>query len=584
MTTELVVKKLLLATAVVAAAGGAGYLYQNNTTPSDSVSLLSQVPADSLMVTYQTEPFNHYKYMNAFGTANQGSIAELFADEPLSPQQQFAVNLFDGYLESAASPETLKAYLGTGENINPVLYTIGMVPVYKLKIEDPAALWKTLDHEEQMSGAKHELVKLGDVEFRRYEMTDSVDPQDGIGLVVAVVDNVLTLTVDIPQLGVQNPLKMALGLESPSQNIAESGRLAALQAKYGENNNSFGYFDHRELVKGLTTKDGNIFARQVSMLDAIDPEPTIQEMRSPACHTELTQVAENWPQSVAFAEYKLKGEQAFIKGAFVVESKNKVILDALKSIRGVLAESNNDKSFFSMALGLDINTLAPSIGQIWSDLTQPQYQCSLLTQMQQEMGGQNPAAAVSMGSGMVNGLKGLSLQMFDIHVDTNAQHGEVFSQLDGMLSLSANDPMMLIQTAQMFVPELAQLQIQPDNQPVNVSDLLEMHTGLKMDVFARLNENHFTLYSGENAEDASKEVMAQPLSPNGLFSFDFDSERILEVLESASAVTGEPLPDDVMKSLQGELVGGMTMDVTDQGIGFEFDYRGATNPVTVAQQ
>ena len=29
------------------------------------------------MVTYQTEPFNHYKYMNAFGTANQGSIAEL---------------------------------------------------------------------------------------------------------------------------------------------------------------------------------------------------------------------------------------------------------------------------------------------------------------------------------------------------------------------------------------------------------------------------------------------------------------------------------------------------------------------------
>ncbi|MGU3847432.1 hypothetical protein ACVZHT_38490, partial [Vibrio diabolicus] len=59
-------KKLLLATAVVAAAGGAGYLYQNNTTPSDSVSLLSQVPADSLMVTYQTEPFNHYKYINAF--------------------------------------------------------------------------------------------------------------------------------------------------------------------------------------------------------------------------------------------------------------------------------------------------------------------------------------------------------------------------------------------------------------------------------------------------------------------------------------------------------------------------------------
>ncbi|MCV5655819.1 hypothetical protein OFN54_31245, partial [Escherichia coli] len=89
--------------------------------------------------------------------------------------------------------------------------------------------------------------------------TDSIDPQDGIGLVVAVVDNVLTLTVDVPQLGVQNPIKMALGLEAPSQNIADSGRLEALQAKYGENNNSFGYFDHREVIKGLTTKDGNMF-------------------------------------------------------------------------------------------------------------------------------------------------------------------------------------------------------------------------------------------------------------------------------------------------------------------------------------
>ncbi|MDF5164328.1 hypothetical protein P3623_24525, partial [Vibrio parahaemolyticus] len=175
-------------------------------------------------------------------------------------------------------------------------------------------------------------------------------------------DNVLTLTIDVPQLGVQNPIKMALGLEAPSQNIADSGRLEALQAKYGENNNSFGYFDHREVIKGLTTNDGNMFARQISTLDAIDPEPTIEEMRSPACHTELTQVAENWPQSVAFAEYKMKGDQAFIKGSFVVESNNKVILDALKSIRGVLAESKSDKSFFSMALGLDINTLAPSIG------------------------------------------------------------------------------------------------------------------------------------------------------------------------------------------------------------------------------
>lgn len=176
------------------------------------------------------------------------------------------------------------------------------------------------------------------------------------------------------------------------------------------------------------------------------------------------------------------------------------------------------------------------------------------------------------------------MQLFDLNINPDAQFGEVFSQMDGMFTLSAKDPNMLIQTAQMLVPELAQLQLQPDNQPVNVSDLLEMHTGMKMDVFARLNGSHLTLYSGEYAAEASKDVMAQELKPNGLLSFSMDSERILEVLEKASMATGQPLPEDVLVSFQNELTGGMKMDVTDKGIGFEFDYRSSTKKVSVAQQ
>ncbi len=89
-------KKLLLATAVVAAAGGAAYVYQNNLAQGESsTSLLSQVPADTLLITYQTEPFNHYEYMNAFGTSQQPPMGELFAEEDLTPGLEFAVNFLD---------------------------------------------------------------------------------------------------------------------------------------------------------------------------------------------------------------------------------------------------------------------------------------------------------------------------------------------------------------------------------------------------------------------------------------------------------------------------------------------------------
>ncbi len=38
--------------------------------------------------------------------------------------------------------ESLKAFLGTGDMVNPIMYTLGLVPVYKVQLENPAALWK----------------------------------------------------------------------------------------------------------------------------------------------------------------------------------------------------------------------------------------------------------------------------------------------------------------------------------------------------------------------------------------------------------------------------------------------------------
>ncbi len=570
-------KKVLLAGAIVAVVGTAGYLYHNQDSllaQADSESLLTQVPADSLIVTYQSEPINHYEYINAFGTVNQPSIAQLLEAEEadIPPEAAFLIHLFDDYLQSASSPETLKAYFGTGETINPIFYTLGMVPVYKLPIEDPAVLWSTLDRQEQKSGVSHETGTLGNVEYRRYALTEATELQQSVDLIVAVTDKVLTVTVDIPQLGEQNPLKMALGLEAPAANLADSGRLEALQAKYGNNNNSFAYVDHREIIKGITTADGNMLARQLTLIDAED-HILDETVRSPACHTEFTQIAENWPLTVGFVEYKADANQATLNGSFVIESNNTVIVDALKSMRGVLANSKSDKSFFSLALGLDANTLAPAIGKIWTDLTQPQYQCELLAEVQQEMKTQNPAMMLGMATSMVNGLKGLSIDLFDFQLNDNMK----LDKLDMIFSMSANDPGMLLQSAQMFVPELAQIQVQPDDQAVNIGELVEQHTGVQTELFVRLNDKHLTMYSGEEATTISDNIMSQPLTPNGLMSFTLNSARMLEIVENTFNTMGEPLPEEVMMSLQDNVNSSTTLDITDHGVTFSLDYRSMTD-------
>lgn len=577
-------KKLMIAAAIAATAGAGGYLYQTNYAQDSQSSLLAQVPADTLMVLYQTEPVNQYEYMNAFGTAQQTRLAELLADKELTPGVQFAVNLIDSYTKSASDPETLKAYFGTGDMVSPLVYTLGIMPVYKLDIENPAALWKTLDEQEKLAGIEHELVKLDSVEYRRYKLAGPEDSLPEIALAISVLNNVLTITLDAPGLDAENPIKMALGVESPKVSILDTGRLEAMQTKYGTNNNSFGFFDFREIIKGLTTSDGNMMARQMLMGE---PKLGLDELRSPACHTEFTQVAENWPQMVAFAEYTNSDGKPRIDGSLVFESKNKVILDALKAMRGVLPEASSEKSIFSLAMGIDVAKLAPQISSIWTDLTEPEYQCSLLANAQRDIRGQNPAPAIAMGASMANGLKGFSMDIFDLNFSVDEQGAVKTDQMDMLFSLSADDPSMLLQTATMFVPELAQLEIKSDNKPVNLRALLEQRTSTPMeeDVYARLNDKHLTIYMGDVSEKVSNKVMEQSLNANGLMSMSMDTRKMLQLMETAAEVSGEPLPPEVIMHVQAQMDGSLSMDITKDGIAVDFDYYGLVKPaVKVAQQ
>nr|WP_232105183.1 hypothetical protein [Vibrio parahaemolyticus] len=106
----------------------------------------------------------------------------------------------------------------------------------------------------------------------------------------------------------------------------------------------------------------------------------------------------------------------------------------------VLTESNSDKSFFSFG-ARHRHQHACAID--WSNLDRDNSatipMCAAEPNAKRH-GRQNPAAAVSMGSGMLNGLKGLSMQLFDLNINPDAQFGEVFSQMDGMFTLSAKDP------------------------------------------------------------------------------------------------------------------------------------------------
>lgn len=571
--------KIILASAVAVAAASGAYFYKVglNTQADD---FLAYVPADTPLISLQTNAINHYEYLSSMGYQNE-SFAEAFDLNDLTPEQAFLVAYLDGYLNSASDELNLKNYLGTGDNIKPLLYTLGFVPVYKFEIENPSAFWATIDKKEKETGATHQVGKLGQADYRRYVLATEPSTEQNLGFVIALEGKVVTFTLDMPMFGAENTLKMALGAEKPQHSFADSGKLAALQTKYGQHHQFYAYLDNQEVIKGITLKGSNQLARQIDVLQQRSPDEQIDVLRQPACHSELTAIANNWPRIVSVASYQSKEKQLVMDGSIVVESNNQILINALKTVRGFIpSDEINRDSIFGISFGFDVAKLAPAISTIWNDLTQPSYSCDLLADVQREIRGENPAAAVSMGAGMVNGVKGIQFSLNDIAMNLQGQYGPEFEKLDFLFSLSADDPSLLVQTAKMFVPQLAEVNIEPNGQAVDLSALVEAQTGMKTPLFARMNDKHLTLYSGDKAAAASDVVLKQPLEAGGLWQTYMNTSRILEFATMASALSGEPVPQEISDALTLGATLNFVFDANDKGLELRYDYRIDTSAMT----
>nr|WP_254620234.1 hypothetical protein [Vibrio metschnikovii] len=571
------VKKLILAAAIAATAAAGGYFYHlDPKTDSDIDPLLTLIPAESAFVSFATEDYDHYQYLHAFGYA-QESLYDYLDDRELTAEQAFIIQYLDGYLQSAVDKQTLKTYLGTPDNIKPVMYTLGLVPVYKLQLENSDAFWRTISQVEQETGATYQAGQFGEVTYRRYRLTEEED--EDIGLIIAVGNQVATFTLDLPMLGEENPLKLALGIEKPQLSFAQSDRFSELKTKYGQQYSNYAYLDHQAIIQGLTQPASNRIARQLEVLQQQTSEPFLDEIRHPNCQTELAAIARNWPRTVGLAEYSMHNGQAAIKGKLVIESHNQVLINALKAIRGFLPEvTDPTERIFSIGLGLDVSKLATSVGSIWNDLRQPSYSCDFLADFQQSLGDENPATMLSLGASMLGSVKGMHFALNDLTLDTEHPFGPQWDKLDFLFTLSANQPENLLLSAQMFVPELAQLTLEANGEPIDLSTLVSAETGIQTPLFARLNDKHLALYSGAQSVTSAEAILKQPLTAKGLFQFDVNMPRFMEAMRLAAEFSGEELPEELMHESTSNVITQFVIDINDSGITVDY-HQHSTTPV-----
>ncbi|MGX9460098.1 hypothetical protein ACWXWU_02490 [Shewanella sp. A14] len=554
--------------AVVLAVGAGGYLLsQQGSSVVKNDPMLDYVPADTLAFSGQLVPFPLKDYLYSIAGNYQAYDMDniLSLDDSLSVQERFFVSLYKQYMTVLPEPETLLSTYGLPDSIKSYFYTLGALPVMKIQLSHPEALWAELDRAEQESGLTHTMGKSGSAEYRGYALTDAGEKEQ-VEIVFSVKDSWLTVTLNTsfnqPQL-----LETALGEKKVEHPISDTTLLQDIAKTHGFMKDSISFINHVELVKGLTSVDGNMLAKQMTKMIGIQGEDPFEELKTPVCKTELNAIAANWPRSVmGLNSYSITRDESTIDAAVVIESNNQVILSALNKIRGFVPSfaNNGHDNILSVALGVDVNKLAPALSEVWSDLQTPSYQCAPLAEMQSELSALNPAM-LGMVTGMANGVKGISMTLADYKLtEKNGQPS--FETLDALISVSAEKPMALVEMMKPFYPPLVDVDLKNNGDPVDITPMLMLPAELGVSAKLAVKGSHLVAYTGDRGTELADLMYKQSLEANGFFDLSVDYQKMFAPLVDMVEMSGEPMPEELLMLKDYDMRLQMSVDFTDKGL------------------
>ncbi|MCW5202921.1 hypothetical protein VU12_08260 [Desulfobulbus sp. US4] len=557
--------------------------------PPKPVTMLDVVPDDTIFFSGGLEPAPLKRVLqwstdkfNVLKGLDPDSMLPMVQDEKI-PGRRLAAQLWLDYYAMMLSPKTELVKWGVKEKAFLTTYTVGLAPVLlRVSLKDVQLFNKKIDELEAKAKITSKPETLGKATYRRYALNEK-DPS--LDLIIGV-DNERKHAVFMLDIGVdsEQTLAIALGQQKPEKTLAASGRVEALQKQYKLHPSFIGYLDHQQLITGLTTKEGNSIAKMIQQLvpqlQGVAGLPELlQELQTEGCRNDLTDIGKNWPKTVfGYTAMELDAAPSRIDSLLVIENKDKAFLDGLQSIRGVVPQyvtgNSPETPVVAAGVGFNIEKIAPFISERWTTITQKQYSCSFLQEMQENTKSQQPMALALM-TGMAPGVQGLAFSLMSLELEKREAGGPPMPKsIDALISLAVKNPTNLVQMIGTFFPPLAELQLPPDGTPVQ----LPLPVPLSFPVMAAINGSHLTVYAGEKSQALAQGLRSETLEASqGLMAADIDYGKYYGLI--GDALTNMDIPDaqqdetkaifDAMKNTKMRVR--MNMDVTDRGIEVKAD-------------
>jgi hypothetical protein len=403
---------------------------------------------------------------------------------------------FSAELESSTGMRALMQRMGLDTSLKTAVYGVGLVPVWRTTLADPAAFEAFVERLQKAAGESFPQVQLEGVEAAwRIAIADAP-----ISVIVAVVGKHMVVTV-APAEG-DDGLRQLLGLERPATSLARSGGLQSFNRSEGFLPYGSGYLDTARVVAQFRVPATPLESAFLKALDSSKPSLPAE------CEADAARLVTALPRLSAGYLSLDVGKVETVTRIDLSSQIAQALMKLRAPLPGLASATHALGSFGSALKVSELPGLGNALG---SALNAEPLSCPALTGVNDAVTAvrtqlNNPAL---FAAGPVYNSLMVAVDQLSFDMDT-----KTFKELVGRVVIGSDNPASLIATASSFVPPLANLKLSPDAPPQPVPAEL-LAGAFEQPVFVAMNKGAIGISVGAGEEKKLPSYLeagsAQPL-------------------------------------------------------------------------
>jgi len=389
-------------------------------------------------------------------------------------------------------------------NGRAALYGVGLAPVLRIDLADPAAFEAFIARLETAYGKPLEVAQEATQSYRRLRL-----PSGGTQVILAVAGKQAVAAL-LPADAPQALLRQALGLDRPTKNLQDDGHLKTLAKAKGYQDWLVGELDLTRVLPLLAGGKDPLFSAileaRARAESAKTGEPVANQLQTPpSCATDAARIAARVP-GVSFGYTRLDAKHQDARFDVALAQ------DISQAFAGLKVDLPGLGAAGSTPFDISIALPVMSLREFWSAqadaVAAKPFACPRLTDLNDQfakLGSAMQSAAIPPFGDML----GLRVAL-DTLAPAKSSSVPAFS---GRIVLATSNPAGLLATGQMMVPSLARLKLAADGKPVALPP--DMASMIGQPAWLAMGPHALALGMGAGEDAKLAEALAAPAGDAG---------------------------------------------------------------------